>query len=293
MNAPLFKRDENGLLPEGISYPRKPDGGIDWRKLIKLEHLYPNSDYEEQLTARFNKKLRKLGPDEYAQMSPAEQDQQLLVRLEGWRHLLRLRGYHSLRYRIEKAGSERVSTVCEIEFLGNFETGMERVTHSSTAGASLYCVGGKMQLYLETMAENRAFARCVKSFLGLNIYGADEFDPEMNALHLAKLKAAGKPIPSSPESIVEESSSDSRPDIKPYEKLETRCRELGYTFEQVRASALKVRQQMVDRPESAKECRINDDPAIWTGFSSIQPLDCMTLLAKINEAATKRTGKKA
>lgn len=297
----LFKRDENGLLPGGNNYPRRPDGRIDWRKLIPLEHLYPNSDYEAELKARFNKTLRKMGSEEYAQMSEHEQDRQLLVNLEGWRHLLRLRGFRSVRFTIAAASSNRVSTVCEIEFVGNFETDMKPVTCSSTAGASFHCVSGKMQLYLETMAENRAFSRCLKNFFNLAIYGKDEFDPLMNAAYEEMLKKAGKPVPETPDPVAEPAASEDSPSATPpihrWQVLANRCAELGFTLAQIKFSAAKVRKEMVDNPESAKTDRINGDPEKWLTFENIEPLDCMTILAKINLAAatnatTKKTGKR-
>ena len=42
----LYKRDENGLL-QNVEYEFNNDGSINWRAMIKEEHLFPNKSWFE------------------------------------------------------------------------------------------------------------------------------------------------------------------------------------------------------------------------------------------------------
>ena len=46
MKNKIFKRNEFGLI-EGIEYQFNEDGSVNWRAMIKPEHLYPNKDWFE------------------------------------------------------------------------------------------------------------------------------------------------------------------------------------------------------------------------------------------------------
>ena len=40
----FFNRDDNGLL-KNIQYIFDEDGGVNWRKMVQDEHLFPNAKY--------------------------------------------------------------------------------------------------------------------------------------------------------------------------------------------------------------------------------------------------------
>ncbi len=44
MNHANYKRNEFGLL-EGVEYKFNEDGSVNWRAMIKPEHLYPNREW--------------------------------------------------------------------------------------------------------------------------------------------------------------------------------------------------------------------------------------------------------
>ncbi len=274
MSTPLLTRDSDGLL-SSLSHPRLPNGNVNWRALIDPKHLYVNPDYEEELCARFNVKSRR---DIDSSKVP---DNQLLVALGGWQELLSLRGYRSLRYPILLSQPGYASATCEIEFIGNYETGGQPIIHSESAGANYHSVSGKFQLHLEAMATNRAFARCVRTFLKVPIYGKDEFDPEANKAFEAKLKEGENPLVAPKPAVVEAPQDMS---IDPWGTLRAKCqnRKKPISFEALKGSALENKGDFIS------------DPVTWVGLANnegIPQRDIFTLMAKIDEADAKKVKK--
>ncbi len=65
-----------------------------------------------------------------------------------------------------------------IKFIGNFETGMQPMKFGESATATLHNTSGSIpQMFLTETASNRAFVRCVRNFLTVNIVGKDEMGP--------------------------------------------------------------------------------------------------------------------
>ena len=269
-NLTTFSRDELGLLSH-IHYPKNPDGTINWRALISPAHLYVNPDYEAELKTRFNVSSRR---DIDVTKVP---DHQLLVTLDGWRELLRLRGYRSVRYPILTSSATLASATCEIEFLGNYETNGQAVIHSDTADASVYSVSGKFQLFLSAMAANRAFARTVRTFLNVPIYGKDEFDPEANKGFETALKSGSNPLITPVEAAVEPKSRE----FTGKGLLKDKCsnRKKVITFEALKTRAIEVGD-------------LTSDPSTWESFDSIPDLDAYTLLTRIEKSDTEKKAKK-
>lgn len=256
-----FARNTQGLI-EGIDYPRKKTGEINWRALLRPEHLYINREYKEELEARFNKKLKDIDVTEV-------DDKQLLILLAGIKELARLRGYHSVKQSIYNVGPEKAVCTCQIEFIGNFETGGSPVVFSDVGSASLYSVSGNFQLHLEAIAANRAFVRAVRNYLGVNIVGKDEFDPYANKAYEAALKS-----PKAPEPAGE--STDSRPPQLLKDMCESH-KPKKITFEALQKRAADL---------AAKEPQtFISDPATWTSFEEIPKRDIFTLMSLITGKA--------
>lgn len=159
----VFKRDENGLL-ETHQYEFNEDGSVDWRAMVAEEHLYPNRDWFES--------RKKEVPDSIEGL----EDNQLLIKLAGIRDLAKLRGIEDIHYKVVESGPERAVVVCNIEFTPNYESNMKEVYFSSIANATIENTDGFSRKFLESIAENRAFVRCVRAFLNIPIVGADEID---------------------------------------------------------------------------------------------------------------------
>lgn len=270
MSSPdKYTRDERGLL---TCYPHhfNEDGSVNWRAMLLPEHLYVNPDYEKELKMQFGVTSRR-----QIDVTKVE-DRKLLVLLDGWRHLLKLRGFKSVNIKMDSVTPEKASATCSIELIGNYETGNQPITFSDSASASLYSVTGSFQLHLEAMAANRAFVRCVRAALGVKIYGKDEFDADANAQYIKELENGV-----SPQKVVattEIGTETSKPGIKAHELVRNLATEKGFTFEQVRKSAQNLFDQCKTNPELTKTDRLNQDPSQWVNWESIDGLDCYTLL---------------
>ena len=103
------KRDENGLL-ENIQYHFNEDGSVDWRSMIKEEHLFPNKSWFE---------LRK---KDTPRSIEGLKDHQLLIKLSGIKELARLRGFESVSFETVKCEMDHVAVKCCIVFIANIIT---------------------------------------------------------------------------------------------------------------------------------------------------------------------------
>jgi len=157
-----FQRDENGLL-KNIQYEFNDDGSVNWRSMIKEEYLFPNKSWFE---------LRK---KDVPRSIDGLKDHQLLIKLGGIKELARLRGFTSVSFHTEKCEKDHVAVICSIEFIKNYETG-ETVCFQDMANATVENASNFAKKFLETIACNRAFVRCVRNFLNVHIVGDDEID---------------------------------------------------------------------------------------------------------------------
>lgn len=157
-----FQRDENGLL-KNVEYIFNDDGSINWRAMVKEEHLFPNKAWFE----RFNKPLPKI--------IDGLKDHQLLIKLSGIKELARLRGFDSVSYEMVKCQHDHVAVKCSISFISNYET-PEKVVYEDMANATINNCSSFAVKFLETIACNRAFVRAVRNFLNVHIVGLDEMD---------------------------------------------------------------------------------------------------------------------
>jgi len=179
-----FKRGEDGLLASH-EYIFNDDGSIDWRAMIGQEHLFPNKNWFQLRSQDVPNSIDGL------------RDDQLLIKLSGIKELARLRGFSDVSYKVVKCELDHVAVVCRITFLPNYETDGEPVVFEDMANASLNNTYDFGQNFLETIAANRAFVRCIRNFLNVHIVGSDEIGPPASAQ-----KASAKPS-LSPQSMLE------------------------------------------------------------------------------------------
>jgi hypothetical protein len=162
-----YKRNESGLV-EGVEYKYNEDGSINWRAMISAEHLYPNKGWFEARNQPMPNSTEGL------------EDYQLLIKLSGIKELAKLRGFLNVSYDIVKCDIDHVAIKCTIDWLGNFESENQSITFQDVANATAYNTSNFAQKFLETIATNRAFVRCVRNFLNIHIVGADEIDTSNN-----------------------------------------------------------------------------------------------------------------
>jgi len=175
----LWKRNEHGLL-ESVEYTFNEDGSVNWRAMISPEHLYPNKDHFE---------MRKMPLPESIE---GLEDNQLLIKLGGIKELAKLRGIKSVGYNVEESSDERSVVRCIVEFIANYENpDAEGISFSSIANATVHNTNGFAAKFLECIAENRAFVRTVRNFLGIHIVGADEIDTSRNKAPIVVAPSSG------------------------------------------------------------------------------------------------------
>ena len=174
----IYKRDNHGLL-ENVNYKFNDDGSVDWRAMIKPEFLYANKEWFEARNMDIPTTTEGL------------QDNQLLVMLGGIKELAKLRGYTSVNYDITNVTEDYFVAKCTINWSNNYESVSEySVIYSDTANATLENTDSFCSKFLETIACNRAFVRCVRNYLGIHIVGADEIDKSEDKAP-AKKKSGG------------------------------------------------------------------------------------------------------
>jgi len=234
-----FSRDENGFL-NGVEYVFNGDCTINWRAMIKPEHLVPNRDSFKDS----NINLKEIDVTTLP-------DNKLLILLAGIKELAQIRGYKDVSYQVIESRPDYVSVKCTIEFTGNYETGNKSVSFSSLADAHWDNTHSFAKNFLMAIAENRAFVRCVRSFLKIHIVGSDEIGGKNNTQIVEQDGAAS----SAPAALLEKTMQD-----------------YGITFTQIRDGAIK---KNIEGAET------------WNSCDDIPPLSVFTIVSGIKNKNKK------
>jgi hypothetical protein len=186
----VYKRNEDGLLTN-VDYVFNEDGSVNWRAMIKPEFLYPNKGWFD---------LRgKPVPDSIEGLD----DKQLLIMLGGIKEVARLRGFTAVYPHIQTASPGYVTASCQIEWIPNYESDGKTVSYEDVANATIDNTDSFCVKFLETIAMNRAFIRCVRNFLNIHIVGADEIDRSNNKAPAISEEASAHIVPITPSKILE------------------------------------------------------------------------------------------
>jgi len=268
-NVQKFARDPDTGLIVGKTYVYRPDGRIDWRTLVDKKYLYVANEYKDRVVKEQGKPLDQID-------ILTVKDDWLRIRIGGLNELAHMRGVSSCTYPhfLSREGYAAVS--CEITFIGNIETNMYPETWSSMASATLRSVDKQFIPYLETFAENRAFIRCVKRALQINILSDVEIGGDGRGVQNG--------VSNDDENSSQQSSDTSSPSAPQGFEARHRLQELcatppapmkgPITFEAVKKAAAEYKNEL------------RSDPAEWTSFESIQPIDAYVLIGKIKEKAS-------
>lgn len=150
-------RNRYGLLDNtNIVYTYNEDGSINWRKMVKTEYLVPNRQKTQETDTS------KL------------EDKDLLILLGGIKELAQIRGYSKVEYKVVAASESYFATSCKITWLPNYETDDKEIVFESLADATINNTKSFARFFLAAIAENRAFVRCVRNFLKINIVSQEE-----------------------------------------------------------------------------------------------------------------------
>lgn len=245
----LYKRDEHGLL-KSVEYIFNEDGSVDWRSMIKPEFLYPNKGW-------FNARKK-----EVPSSIDGLKDNQLLIMLGGIKDLARLRGFNSVRFSTERE-ADYVTAKCTIQWNGNYETDSSMITYEDVANATAANTDSFCIKFLETIACNRAFVRCVRNFLNIHIVGADEIDKSKEGFSNSFLDE----VNNDPQNIA----------LTPHTALQKAFGEKNAdtTYNSFKDVAL--------RSFWKDELYRNEDAKNWEDFSDIPAKECRKLLTLVKK----------
>ena len=205
--AKVFKRNKYGLIEDdNIKYIYNDDGIIDWRAMVKTQYLVPNRQKTQETD------VSKL------------EDKDLLILLGGIKELAQIRGYTDVSYKVVAASDSYFATSCKITWIPNYETDNRIVTFEALADASLQNTKSFAKFFLAAIAENRAFVRCVRNFLKINIVSQEE---------LGDVK------------IIDDSPSNDNP-TSPHVLLEKIMKEKNINFEALKKKLIKEKFENAD-----------------------------------------------
>jgi hypothetical protein len=229
-----YSRDENGFL-NGTDYVFNPDCSINWRAMIKPEYLVPNRDSFKNDP---NIDLKSIDVTTLP-------DNKLLILLAGIKDLAQIRGFNRVNYEVIESRPDYVAVKCNIGFIPTYETGGELVYFSALADAHWDNTHNFAKNFLMAIAENRAFVRCVRSFLKIHIVGSDEMGGKNN------------------NTITDNEFSTSS---APASLLEKTMQDYGITFSQIKEGAIKKNIEGADT---------------WSSCEDIPPLSVFTIVSGI------------
>lgn len=250
-----YKRNEAGLI-ESVNYSFNEDGSVNWRAMIKPEFLYPNKDWFD---------IRKLP---VPSSIDGLEDKQLLIMLGGIKELAKLRGYRAVRYEVNNVRDEYVTAKCTIEWIYNYEHDDEySIIYQDVANASASNTDDFCLKFLETIACNRAFVRCVRNFLNIHIVGADEIDKSKNKVADVSELFASTAIPITAQGALEKAVNE-KLKISDFEGFKAYLRGLWKSAQETENSSL------MSLLAEAKG---------WNQFKDISSKSSRVLLKVINE----------
>ena len=240
----IYKRNDDGLL-ENVDYVFNEDGSIDWRSMIKPEFLYPNKGWFDARNKPVPNSIEGLD------------DKQLLIMLGGIKELAKLRGYTGVEFQVNNVSDGYVTAKCTIYWQKNYETvGDWTNEYQDVANATLANTDAFCAKFLETIACNRAFVRCVRNYLNIHIVGADEIDKSQGAGQAVEAEAVA---PITPVGLLQKTLRDKH-QVDSFEGCKELLRDLW--------------KNETYRNESAKK---------WVSFADIPAKEARKLISVLNQ----------
>jgi hypothetical protein len=239
----VYKRNGHGLL-ENVEYIFNEDGSVNWRAMIKEEFLYPNKGWFDSRNQPVPTSPEGL------------EDKQLLIMLGGIKELAKMRGYSTVAFDVVHSSDGYVTAKCMINWNKNYET-QDEVVYEDYANATLSNTDNFCAKFLETIACNRAFVRCVRNYLNIHIVGADEIDKSQATAQSYESDAVASPI--TPVDLLEKTLREKH-NVDSFEGCKNVLRDLWKSESY--------------RNESAKE---------WGSFKDIPAKEARKLIAVLNK----------
>jgi len=240
----VLKRNEFGLI-EGQEYKYKENGFIDWRAMVDKKYLYPNKD-----RAKGETDIDKLN------------DNQLVISLGGLKELARIRGYKSVKFpHVNTPSSNYVCSVCEIEWIPNYETEGRPIVTSAMSSAHRDNTNSFMADYYAECAENRSFCRNVRSALGIDIVSHEELFDKND-----KKQDQGAPAKIENDMV--------------YETVKAKMQKVGLTMEQLKEKCINSKKSYTN-------------PENWQKVTDINKEDVFNILSSLRSIEKKHAQKQS
>lgn len=148
-------------------YVLDEQGRINWRAMIPSEFIKVNKD-------AFKGK-------EAPTSTEGLEDNKLLILLGGIKWVAAKRGLIRRENKVDYVSDNKAVCTSTVHFSSSPEN-PQGLIYADSASATFDNTSGFGQLFLETIASNRAFVRAVRNALGINIVGQDEIAPTGNAV---------------------------------------------------------------------------------------------------------------
>jgi len=224
-------------------FPRDEIGLIDWKSLIPKKFI----DLSTEWCAANGVDKTTLSRDDIEEKLETVPDEAKVILLPGFKAIAKLRGLKAIHSDVKHVEHNYVTVVCLLEF-----TDMDgEVSHSTgIANATNENTSYPFNMYLEAMAENRAFIRAVRNALNINIVGYEE------------LKG------NSPQISSELDEFESA--LSPQATLRKIIENKGKTFGDLKATLKK-----------------NGYDGEYESFEDVPPEICLEIIAKIQKRANK------
>lgn len=175
-NNPPLKEEGPGFnavgLRNGVNYSFTEEGLVDWKEMIPDEFIVISKSYldEHQIDPS------EVSEEEMAELKSAVPERDLVILLGGFKYLARLRGFLDCSYETLDSRDGYYATKCKVIFRPTYENGGMPFAVEAQANASVSNTSPPFDKFLESIAENRAFIRVIRTALNINIVGSDEVE---------------------------------------------------------------------------------------------------------------------
>jgi hypothetical protein len=157
---------------------KKEEALLDWKAYIPTKYVDVSSTW---LASEGISPINPLTEVEKEELKARCGEENLIIKLAGFKHLAHLRGIKKVKYEIHHLGDKHVAAVCtlslnaaSVEQDDGSILSFPEVTVDGVANATELNTSFPFSMFLESMAENRSFIRAVKTAFNINILGAEE-----------------------------------------------------------------------------------------------------------------------
>lgn len=223
---------------------------FDWKSLIPSKYIEINNAWYAQNGIN----PRDATEEQKEELKERAGEENLIIKLAGFKHLAHLRGIRAVNYRVDHTSEKHVTAICSLNFSechvtdkGGEISYFPPCEVMGVANATELNTSYPFSMYLESMAENRSFIRAVKTAFNINILGAEELQIQ---------GPATAPL-----------LDDSEGTMTPQDSLQELLGREGNTFADLKES---LRKKSWPGHES------------WNDFADVPAVDCFSIIQTIN-----------